>query len=145
MSAIDSLLAGIVLVANIDNFLALAIGIAIGIIGGAVPGMSATTIVALTVPFTFSMPAVTAILLLLGVYKGSIFGGSIPAILIRTPGNVASSATVMDGYPMAQQGAVGARAWYSIMGFMYSRFVFKFGVNFSCKLACRLSFGIWSV
>ena len=63
--------------------------------------------VALTLPFTFAMAPITGILLLLGVYKGGIFGGSIPAILIRTPGTPASSATVLDGYPMAEQGKAG--------------------------------------
>ena len=124
MSSIDSILAGIVLFTNFENFLALAVGIGIGIIGGAIPGMSATTVVALIVPFTFSMPAVTGILLLLGVYKGSIFGGSIPAILIRTPGNVASSATVIDGYPMAQKGqsarALGTALWASCTADLFS-------------------------
>ena len=143
MSSIDSLLAGIVLVANIENLLALAVGIAIGIIGGAIPGMSATTIVALTVPFTFRMPAVTAILLLLGVYKGSIFGGSIPAILIRTPGNVASSATVIDGYPMAQSGqsarALGTALWASCTADLFSNLALILAASWLAALA--LEFG----
>ena len=103
MSFLDSLLAGLSLVANIESFLALGIGVAIGVVGGAIPGMSATMAVALTLPFTFAMSPITGILLLLGVYKGGIFGGSIPAILIKTPGTPASSATVLDGYPMAEQ------------------------------------------
>ena len=107
MSFIDSLLAGLSLVGNIESFLALAVGVAIGVVGGAIPGMSATMAVALTLPFTFAMQPITGILLLLGVYKGGIFGGSIPAILIKTPGTPASSATVLDGYPLAEQGKAG--------------------------------------
>lgn len=117
MSLIDSLLAGLSLVGNVESFLALALGVAIGVIGGAIPGMSATMAVALTLPFTFSMQPITGILLLLGVYKGGIFGGSIPAILIKTPGTPASSATVLDGYPLAEQGkagkALGMALWAS--------------------------------
>jgi putative tricarboxylic transport membrane protein len=76
-------------------------------VAGAIPGMSATMAVALTLPFTFALQPIFGILLLLGVYKGGIFGGSIPAILIKTPGTPASSATALDGYPMAEQGRAG--------------------------------------
>lgn len=117
MSLLDSLAAGLSLVGNLEAFLALFIGVAVGTIAGAIPGMSATMAVALTLPFTFSMQPITGILLLLGVYKGGIFGGSIPAILIKTPGTPASSATVLDGYPLAEQGkagkALGMALWSS--------------------------------
>jgi len=117
MSFFDSLLAGLHLVASIEAFLALGAGVAIGVVGGAIPGMSATMAVALTLPFTFAMQPITGILLLLGVYKGGIFGGSIPAILIKTPGTPASSATILDGYPMAERGeagrALGMALWAS--------------------------------
>lgn len=117
MSFIDNLMAGLSLVANFESFLALGLGVTVGVIGGAIPGLSATMAVALTLPFTFSMTPITGILLLLGVYKGGIFGGSIPAILIKTPGTPASSATVLDGYPMAEQGkagkALGMALWAS--------------------------------
>jgi putative tricarboxylic transport membrane protein len=107
MSFTDNILAGLALVSNVESFLALFIGVVIGTVAGAIPGMSATMAVALTLPFTFSLQPITGILLLLGVYKGGIFGGSIPAILIKTPGTPASSATVMDGYPMAENGQAG--------------------------------------
>ncbi len=107
MNLFDNLSAALPLVANIESFLALFIGICVGVIAGAIPGMSATMAVALTLPFTFSLKPITGILLLLGVYKGGIFGGSIPAILIKTPGTPASSATILDGYPMAENGQAG--------------------------------------
>lgn len=103
----DQILAGLALVANFESLLALAGGVLVGVIAGAIPGMSATMAVALTLPFTFSLSPITGILLLLGVYKGGIFGGCIPAILIKTPGTPASSATVLDGHPMAEQGESG--------------------------------------
>lgn len=95
------------LVATFETVLALAVGVAVGVVLGAVPGMTATMAVGLTLPFTFLLQPVTGILLLLGVYKGGIYGGSIPAILIKTPGTPASSCTVLDGYPMAQKGQAG--------------------------------------
>ncbi len=110
-------MAGFSLVANLESFLALFVGITIGTVAGAIPGLSATMAVALTLPFTFSMTPITGILLLLGVYKGGIFGGSIPAILIKTPGTPASSATILDGYPLAEKGqagkALGMALWAS--------------------------------
>jgi putative tricarboxylic transport membrane protein len=117
MSFVDSFLAGLSLVGNVESFAALFIGVAIGTVAGAIPGLSATMAVALTLPFTFSMTPITGILLLLGVYKGGIFGGSIPAILIKTPGTPASSATILDGYPLAEKGqagkALGMALWAS--------------------------------
>ena len=107
MSVLDNFAAGLALVASGEAILALIAGVAVGVIAGAIPGMSATMAVALTLPFTFAMEPITGILLLLGVYKGGIFGGSIPAILIKTPGTPASSATVLDGYPMAEKGEAG--------------------------------------
>lgn len=117
MSFVDNIMAGFSLVANLESFLALLVGITIGTVAGAIPGLSATMAVALTLPFTFSMTPITGILLLLGVYKGGIFGGSIPAILIKTPGTPASSATILDGYPLAEKGqagkALGMALWAS--------------------------------
>ncbi|MEL6374709.1 MAG: tripartite tricarboxylate transporter permease, partial [Pseudomonadota bacterium] len=107
MSVLDNISAALPLVANVESLMALFIGIVVGVVAGAIPGMSATMAVALTLPFTFSLQPITGILLLLGVYKGGIFGGSIPAILIKTPGTPASSATVLDGYPMAEKGEAG--------------------------------------
>ncbi len=107
MSLIDTLFAALDLVLNVNSFLALFVGVVVGVVAGAIPGMSATMAVALALPFTFALQPVTGILLLLGVYKGGIFGGSIPAILIKTPGTPASSATILDGYPMAEKGQAG--------------------------------------
>jgi len=143
MSIVDSLLAGLQLVGNLEAFMALALGVALGVIGGAIPGLSATMAVALTLPFTFSMTPITGILLLLGVYKGGIFGGSIPAILIKTPGTPASSATVLDGYPMAEKGqagkALGMALWASCTADLISNLALIFFAGFLASFA--LSFG----
>ncbi len=89
---------------TLSNFVALFIGVVVGTVIGAIPGMTATMGVALALPFTFYMPPVTSILLLLGIYKGGLYGGSIPAILISAPGTPAASATLLDGFPLAQKG-----------------------------------------
>lgn len=92
------------LFAQVDNALALFIGVIVGTIIGAIPGMTTPMGVALALPFTFTMQPITGILLLLGVYKGGLYGGSITAILINAPGTPAASCTGLDGYPLAQRG-----------------------------------------
>jgi len=143
MSLYDSVMAGLALVGNLEAFLSLALGIVIGVVGGAIPGISATMAVALALPFTFPMEPINGILLLLGVYKGGIFGGSIPAILIKTPGTPASSATILDGHPMAARGeagrALGMTLWASCTADFVSNLALIFFAGFLASFA--LSFG----
>ncbi|MBX2881462.1 MAG: tripartite tricarboxylate transporter permease [Granulosicoccus sp.] len=101
---LDTLQAAIALFATWENVAAIGIGVVIGTFVGAIPGMTTAMAVALTLPFTFTLPPVTGILLLFGVYKGGIYGGSITAILINAPGTPAASCTVLDGYPLAKKG-----------------------------------------
>ena len=86
------------------NLAVIPLGLILGTFIGAMPGMSAAMGTALVLPFTFFIEPITALLLLLGVYKGGIYGGSIPAILFNTPGTVASSCTSLDGYPLTRKG-----------------------------------------
>ncbi|MFC0273389.1 tripartite tricarboxylate transporter permease [Metabacillus herbersteinensis] len=84
--------------------LTLVVGTIIGITIGSLPGLTSTMGVAVILPVTFGMEPVTGILLLIGVYFGSVYGGSLTAILINTPGTPASAATALDGYAMAKLG-----------------------------------------
>lgn len=86
------------------SILMCALGTFVGIVIGALPGLTPTMGVALFLPFTFTMDTVPAFALLLGIYIGGTYGGSISAILIRTPGTPSSAATLLDGYPLARQG-----------------------------------------
>ncbi len=79
-------------------------GIFLGVAIGVLPGLTSTMGVAIMLPITFGMGQVTGILLLIGVYFGSVYGGSITAILLNTPGTPASAATAMDGYALAKKG-----------------------------------------
>ena len=79
-------------------------GVAAGICIGALPGLTATMGVALLLPLTFGMDATAGILMLLGIYVGAIYGGSISAILLHTPGTPASAATAIDGYQFSKRG-----------------------------------------
>src|SRR5688572_19158286 len=82
-------------------------GVVWGILGGALPGISPSITMALLLPFTYGMDPAVAIVMLAATYVGAEYGGSIPAILIRTPGTTRAAATVIDGYMMKQQGKAG--------------------------------------
>lgn len=90
--------------ASLQVLLFINVGMAIGIVFGALPGLSATMGVCLFLPMTFTMEPVNAIIFLCSLYCGGIYGGSITAILINTPGSPAAVATSLDGYPLAAQG-----------------------------------------
>lgn len=92
---------------NPTNFLLVFVGITAGILVGALPGLTATMGCALLIPFTFSLPPIQGLLMLIGIFCGGIYGGSISGILIRTPGTPAAAATLLDGYPLAQRGEGG--------------------------------------
>lgn len=102
-------------------------GLALGVIVGAVPGLTATMTIAILMPFTFFLPASVAIGFLLGIYKGAVYGGSIPAILINTPGTAAAAATCIDGSAMARKGegkkALQIALWASVVGDLFATMV----------------------
>lgn len=94
-------------VANVfalGNLLGLTAAVAGGILVGALPGLTGTMAIALMVPFTYPLSPEAALIILGGIYVGAMYGGSISAILINTPGAPAAIATTFDGYPMATQG-----------------------------------------
>ncbi|MDD3663553.1 MAG: tripartite tricarboxylate transporter permease [Candidatus Pacebacteria bacterium] len=103
----SNFLTGISYVFEPATFLVLACGVFGGIIIGALPGLTSTMGVALLLPITYSMDEKVAIVMLLGIYCGAIYGGSISAILLKTPGTPASAATILDGHPMALRGEAG--------------------------------------
>lgn len=89
------------------SLLMMNVGMAAGIIIGALPGLNTVFAIAVLLPITFGMESTQGMYLLLGTYCGAVFGGSITAILVNTPGTPAACATVFDGYPLAQKGRAG--------------------------------------
>ncbi|WP_020680602.1 tripartite tricarboxylate transporter permease [Marinobacterium rhizophilum] len=87
-----------------EYFLLAAAGSLVGIIFGAIPGMTATMAVAVCLPLTYSLGLHEGLALLLGLYVGGISGGLVPAILLNIPGTPSSITTTFDGHPMAQRG-----------------------------------------
>jgi putative tricarboxylic transport membrane protein len=89
---------------QVHNLIYITVGVTTGIVIGAMPGLTAVMGVTILIPFTFGIEATKALLLLAGVYLGGIYGGSVSAILIRTPGTPAAAATVDDGFALSQEG-----------------------------------------
>ena len=79
-------------------------GVVLGQFVGAVPGIGPIMAMAIAIPFTFGLDALPAIAFLVGVNKGGLVGGAVPAVLMNTPGTPDAAATALDGYPLAQQG-----------------------------------------
>lgn len=121
----------------------LIMGVAGGIAIGSLPGLSATMGVAILLPFTFGMPADSGLALLLGVYIGAIYGGSIAAILLKTPGTPAAAATVYDGYSLVQKGeatkALSLSAIASFVGGLVSTIMLMTVSPHLAKFALRFS------
>jgi len=97
------------------NLMFITIGVFAGILVGAIPGLTATLAISLLIPFTFNLDPVPALIMLLGIYCGGMYGGSITAILIHTPGTPGAAATVLDGYPLAKQGKAGKALGVSVI------------------------------
>ncbi len=100
----EFLSAGFSLLFQWENLLIMPLGLLLGIVVGAIPGLTSDLGIILCIPLTYGMEPTTAILMLLAIYCGGTYGGSITAILINTPGTSANAATLFDGYPMAQKG-----------------------------------------
>ncbi|MBB6214152.1 putative tricarboxylic transport membrane protein [Anaerosolibacter carboniphilus] len=103
----DMLISGFQIVFTPSTFFLICAGTVLGVIFGAMPGVSASMAVALAMPFAYAMSPIIAIAFLVAVYCASITGGGITAILFKIPGTPSSAPTTFDGYPMALQGKAG--------------------------------------
>lgn len=112
------------------NLLVTLIGAFLGILVGAIPGLSSPMVIVVLLPLTYTMEPLPALLLLIAIYNASKLGGSFPAVLLRTPGTPAAACTCLDGHAMAEQGRAGEAIGYAV-------FASSFGGVFSF-LACLL-------
>jgi putative tricarboxylic transport membrane protein len=92
---------------TLTNFFGAALGIFLGSLLGAIPGLNGTMAIALLIPVTFTWPPLFSISMLIGCWKGSVYGGSISAVLLNAPGTPEAAATAFDGYPLTRQGKAG--------------------------------------
>ena len=98
----ELLISGLAAILRFDVLLALLVGSVGGVIIGAIPGIGPAVAIAIILPATFALDPIVGLTLLLGIYGASMYGGSIPAILINTPGTAVNVLTTYDGYPMTQ-------------------------------------------
>ncbi|WP_226530749.1 tripartite tricarboxylate transporter permease [Metabacillus niabensis] len=134
LDAIGTVLSG-------STLLVILLGTIFGIIMGCLPGMSSTMAVSIIIPFTFTMDPATGIILLTAIYCSSVYGGSISAILLNTPGTPAGAATVLDGYELTKQGqsgkALGVSAIASCIGGIISALILTTTAPFLAEQALR--------
>lgn len=123
----DIILAGLGDAFSPINFAFVILGVVVGQFVGAVPGIGPVMAMAIAVPFTFGLDALAAIAFLIGVNKGGLVGGAVPAVLMNTPGTPDAAATALDGYPMARQGkplkATKMALFSSVTGDLFSDIV----------------------
>ena len=105
------------------NLLAVFMGTALGLLVGALPGLSSPMAIVILLPVTYTMEPLPALLTMIGVYVGTKLGGSYSAILLRTPGTPAAACTALDGHPMAESGRAGQALGYATIGSTFRRLV----------------------
>ncbi|SDL65591.1 putative tricarboxylic transport membrane protein [Franzmannia pantelleriensis] len=116
----ESLLNALPVALQLGSLVSLVVGTLVGILIGALPGLNPVMAIALMLPLTYGFDPVIALGLVAGIYNGSMYGGSIPAILLNIPGTPAAIATTFDGYPMTRKGqgglALKTACWSSAIG-----------------------------
>ena len=119
---------GFTLILEPMNIFLIFLAVVIGVLVGALPGLTSSMAIALLLPLTIGMDAIPAICMLAALYCAGTFGGSITAILINAPGAPPAVATAFDGYPLSQRGeagrALGMAAFASVMGGIISLIIF---------------------
>jgi putative tricarboxylic transport membrane protein len=111
----DAFITGFSIILQWQYILIMFGGVTLGMVLGALPGLTGGMGIALMLPFTFSMEPLTALVFLLSIYTGGLFGGSTTAIMINTPGSPANMATLLDGYPMNKKGEAGRALGLALM------------------------------
>lgn len=141
--SMDLYLSGLQYFANPAMLLASFLGVLVGIIFGALPGLTTTMTIAVFIPFTFGMSPFISFAFLLGLYTGAVYGGSVSAILMNIPGTPSAIATSLDGYPMSQAGrageAIGISTVSSTIGGFLSVFVLMFAAPAIASIALEFS------
>jgi TctA family transporter len=120
MEFLSHLAIGFHTAATPGNLLYCFIGVFLGTAVGVLPGLGPTATIAMLLPATFTLPPVSALIMLAGIYYGSQYGGSTTSILVNLPGEAASVVTTIDGYQMAKQGRAGAALAAAAIGSFFA-------------------------
>ena len=123
------------------------LGATVGVIGGALPGLSSTSTIALLAMFAFTMPTVHAVMFLASAQVGSTYGGSITATVLNIPGTPGAAATAIEGYPMAKRGegnlALSVNVLSSFFGNVIGTTVLL--ISMPLMLTIVMGFGSWEM
>ena len=112
----EYLMAGFANVFQPMNLLLTIFGTVVGVVIGCLPGLSGSMGIILLLPLTYTLEKSASLVMLCGIFCGSMFGGSVSAILLRTPGTPSATATLLDGYPLAQSGKAGTAIGVAAVG-----------------------------
>lgn len=127
---------------TIENLIWINLGVFIGSVFAAIPGLTVILCIILFLPFTYQMTAIPGMMFLLGIYCAGGYGGSVSAILINTPGTPHAAATMLDGYPLNQQGrtkaALKIALYASTFGGIFSALMLLFLAPQVAKVAAML-------
>ncbi len=129
----------LVLVVSPVNLAMVLIGTVLGMIFGALPGFSAVMAVAVLIPLTFGMSPTVGLILLGAIYCGAIYGGSISAILLRTPGTDANAMTALDGYEMTKKGQGGQALTESAVASFWGGILSVFALLFMAPQLAKIA------
>ncbi|MFW5834673.1 MAG: tripartite tricarboxylate transporter permease [Pseudomonadota bacterium] len=136
MSFADSLLLGLATAFEPHNVLYCLIGVTLGTFVGVIPGIGALAAISMLLPVTFYLDSTTSIVMLAGVYYGTVYGGSTAAILLNLPGVPSAAVACLDGYPMTKQGRGGIALFLTtIASFVGSMLGFVALVAFARSIA----------
>jgi TctA family transporter len=143
MDLIANLQLGIQTAFTLTNLLYCLLGVFLGTLIGVLPGLGPTATIAMLLPITFTLPPISSLIMLAGIYYGSQYGGSTTSILVNLPGEAASVVTTLDGYQMAKQGRAGVALATSAIGSFFAGTVATFLIaGFGPPLAAiALTFG----
>lgn len=143
MDIVNELLGGFATALSGTNLLYCFVGVLLGTVVGILPGLGGVTTMVLLLPLTYTMDSATALIMLAGVYYGSMYGGSTTAILMNMPGESPAVVTTFDGYKMAKKGRAGAALAISAYGSFVAGTIGVVGIMlFSPVLAkAALAFG----
>lgn len=143
MSPLDGLWYGFSVALQTSNLIACFVGVMVGTIVGVLPGIGPIGAMALLLPVTYSMSTAGALIMLAGIYYGSMYGGSTTSILLKVPGEVSSVVTTLDGYEMARRGRAGAALFVAAIGSFVAGSIGILGLAFLAPVlaATALKFG----
>ncbi|MGF1473252.1 MAG: tripartite tricarboxylate transporter permease [Rubrobacteraceae bacterium] len=139
MGIVESVQTGFEVVFQPINLFYCFLGVLVGMVVGVLPGLGASATIALLLPLTFALGPEASIIMLAGIYYGSIYGGTITAILLQLPGEANSAVTVIDGHPLGQQGRAGPAMGIAAIGSFIGGTVSIIGLTLFAPLLARVA------